>query len=299
METHTLTIEDIEGLLKRLMDLSEEVAEEEEFGRINYERIRHKLDEYEHFGNRRLRTVGELVQEAFRIGMYRMERVVRERMTTQDTDTITPQTVVNTKPVSQRDQGVLRFLAALAVHGPDEYSERAVAPAASLRDGCGWIEPGAGAHRGPRRASDALREDVPDRDAGGSEHRAHRAALHLRDCRRSTASCRRRTGRSLNGKLTDEIEYLSADEEEELTIAQANTPVDQEDRQDRGGRPDPGAQAGRGRGDRLAGGGGLRGRGPACRPSRWDGPDPVPGARRRQPGLDGREHAASGRAAAP
>ena len=101
METHTLTIEDIEGLLKRLLGISQEVAdEEEEFGRVNYERIRHRLDEYEHFGNRRLRTVGELVQEAFRIGMYRMERVVRERMTTQDTDTITPQSVVNTKPVA-------------------------------------------------------------------------------------------------------------------------------------------------------------------------------------------------------
>ena len=101
METHTLTIEDIEGLLKRLLNISQEVAdEEEEFGRVNYERIRHRLDEYEHFGNRRLRTVGELVQESFRIGMYRMERVVRERMTTQDTDTITPQSVVNTKPVA-------------------------------------------------------------------------------------------------------------------------------------------------------------------------------------------------------
>ena len=100
LENHTLTIEDIEGLLKRLLGISAEVAEEEEFGRVNYERIRHKLDEYEHFGNRRLRTVGELVKEAFRIGMYRMERVVRERMTTQDTDTITPQSVVNTKPVA-------------------------------------------------------------------------------------------------------------------------------------------------------------------------------------------------------
>src|SRR5687767_2685397 len=100
LENHTLTIEDIEALLGRLIETSEEVAEDEEFGRINYERIRHKLDEYEHFGNRRLRTVGELVQEAFRIGMYRMERVVRERMTTQDEDSITPQSVVNVKPVS-------------------------------------------------------------------------------------------------------------------------------------------------------------------------------------------------------
>src|SRR3954465_4307574 len=100
-DVYTLTIEDIEALLRRLLEVAEGLADEdEEFGRINYERVRHKLDEYEHFGNRRLRTVGELVQEAFRIGMYRMERVVRERMTTQDTDTITPQSVVNVKPVS-------------------------------------------------------------------------------------------------------------------------------------------------------------------------------------------------------
>ena len=57
------------------------------------------LDEYEHFGNRRLRTVGELIQEAFRIGLYRMERVVRERLTTEDADTITPQTIINIRPV--------------------------------------------------------------------------------------------------------------------------------------------------------------------------------------------------------
>ena len=57
------------------------------------------LDEYEHFGNRRLRTVGELIQEAFRIGLYRMERVVRERMSTEDVNTITPQTIINIRPV--------------------------------------------------------------------------------------------------------------------------------------------------------------------------------------------------------
>jgi DNA-directed RNA polymerase subunit beta len=57
------------------------------------------LDEYEHFGNRRLRTVGELIQESFRVGLYRMERVVRERMSTEDVDTITPQTIINIRPV--------------------------------------------------------------------------------------------------------------------------------------------------------------------------------------------------------
>ena len=63
------------------------------------EPIAERLDEYEHFGNRRLRTVGELIQEAFRIGLYRMERVVRERLTTEDSDTITPQTIINIRPV--------------------------------------------------------------------------------------------------------------------------------------------------------------------------------------------------------
>ena len=66
---------------------------------MSREPIRGELDEYEHFGNRRLRTTGELIQEAFRVGLYRMERVVRERMTTEDVDTITPQTIINIRPV--------------------------------------------------------------------------------------------------------------------------------------------------------------------------------------------------------
>ena len=67
--------------------------------RCRARRSRAELDEYEDFGNRRLRTVGELIQEAFRVGLYRMERVVRERMTTEDVDTITPQTIINIRPV--------------------------------------------------------------------------------------------------------------------------------------------------------------------------------------------------------
>ena len=90
------------------------------------------LDEYEHFGNRRLRTVGELIQEAFRIGLYRMERVVRERLTTEDADTITPQTIINIRPC-RLAEGVLRLLAALAVHGPDELARRASRTAAASR----------------------------------------------------------------------------------------------------------------------------------------------------------------------
>ena len=110
LETRTLTHDDIIALIKelvtlpRLLGMSEQpdveirdyAAEAVTYPR---EAVADHLDEYEHFGNRRLRTVGELIQEAFRIGLYRMERVVRERLTTEDADTITPQTIVNIRPV--------------------------------------------------------------------------------------------------------------------------------------------------------------------------------------------------------
>src|SRR5436190_49062 len=109
-ETRTLTHADILALVselaslpKRLGMLEEPEEEIKDFAAeaitLNREPIQDHLDEYEHFGNRRLRTVGELIQEAFRIGLYRMERVVRERLTTEDADTITPQTIINIRPV--------------------------------------------------------------------------------------------------------------------------------------------------------------------------------------------------------
>jgi DNA-directed RNA polymerase subunit beta len=105
-DTRVLTTEDILALVRKLVDLPTKLGVDEEskdFAAdaivLNRDPIRGELDEYEHFGNRRLRTVGELIQEAFRVGLYRMERVVRERMTTEDVDTITPQTIINIRPV--------------------------------------------------------------------------------------------------------------------------------------------------------------------------------------------------------
>ena len=92
------------------------------------EPIEERLDEYEHFGNRRLRTVGELIQEAFRIGLYRMERVVRERLTTEDADTITPQTIINIRPVVAALKEFFGSSPAQPVHGPDELAGRPDAP---------------------------------------------------------------------------------------------------------------------------------------------------------------------------
>src|SRR5215216_1060814 len=105
-DTRVLTTQDILALVKRLVDLPKALGTPDdtkdyaaEASSLSRDPIRGELDEYEHFGNRRLRTVGELIQEAFRVGLYRMERVVRERMTTEDVDTITPQTIINIRPV--------------------------------------------------------------------------------------------------------------------------------------------------------------------------------------------------------
>src|SRR4029078_11374923 len=105
-DVRVLTTEDILALVRRLVSLpatlgvledSKDFAAEAAI--ISREPIGGGVDEYAHFGNRRLRTTGELIQEAFRVGLYRMERVVRERMTTEDVDTITPQTIINIRPV--------------------------------------------------------------------------------------------------------------------------------------------------------------------------------------------------------
>ncbi|HKZ27693.1 MAG TPA: DNA-directed RNA polymerase subunit beta, partial [Rubrobacteraceae bacterium] len=193
----------------------------------NYERVRHKLDEYEHFGNRRLRTVGELVQEAFRIGMYRMERVVRERMTTQDEESITPQTVVNTKPVAS---AIKEFF------GSSQLSQ--------FMDQTNTLS-----GLSHRRRLNAMGAGGLSRERAPIEVRDVHPTHYGRMCpietpegpnigligQLSTYAMVDEYGflqtpyrKVVEGVLTDEIEYLSADEEEEFTIAQANTPVEEE-----------------------------------------------------------------------
>ena len=108
-DVRVLVNEDIIELIKRLIslpgrlgvpdDAKDYAAEANVLLATSRELIAHEIDEYEHFGNRRLRTVGELVQDAFRIGLARMERVIRERLTTEDPDTIVPATLVNIRPV--------------------------------------------------------------------------------------------------------------------------------------------------------------------------------------------------------
>ena len=140
----------------------------------------YRLDDQDHFANRRIRSVGELIQNQVRIGLSRMEHVVRERMTTQDVEAITPTTLVNIRPV---------VAAVKEFFGTSQLSQfmDQVNPLSGLTHrrrlsalGPGGLSPRPRRLRSPRRALQPLRPHVPHRDAGRSEHRPHRCALHLR-----------------------------------------------------------------------------------------------------------------------
>jgi len=236
LETRTLTHDDIIALVKelvtlpRLLGMPENPEEEiKDFAAeaivLPREPIEDHLDEYEHFGNRRLRTVGELIQEAFRIGLYRMERVVRERLTTEDADTITPQTIVNIRPVvaalkeffgsSQLSQFMdqtnslagLRHRRRLSALGAGGLT-RERAPI-EVRD----VHP---THYG--RMCPIETPEGPNIGLIGSLSSYAEISEH------GFVTTPYRVVK--NGKVTDDIVHLDATQEEERLIAQANTPVD-------------------------------------------------------------------------
>ena len=180
-------------------------------------------DDIDHLGNRRIRSVGELLQNQFRVGLLRLERVVRERMTVQDIETVTPQALINIRPVvaaikeffgsSQLSQFMdqtnslaeLTHKRRLSALGPGGLSrERA---GFEVRD----------VHHSP------LRPHLPDRNAGRPEHRSDRFARDVSRASIATASSRRRTASCNDGIVTDEIRYFTADREDEYIVAQANT----------------------------------------------------------------------------
>ncbi len=232
-DTRVLTTQDILSLVQRLVDLPRKLGVPEDSKdyaadaiTLSREPLRGELDEYEDFGNRRLRTVGELIQEAFRVGLYRMERVVRERMTTEDVDTITPQTIINIRPVvaalkeffgsSQLSQFMdqtnslsglthRRRLSALGAGG----LTRERAPI-EVRD----VHP---THYG--RMCPIETPEGPNIGLMGSL--ASFATVSefgfIQTPYRKVA----------NGKVTDEIVYLDAAEEAQYTIAQASEPIDE------------------------------------------------------------------------
>jgi DNA-directed RNA polymerase subunit beta len=189
----------------------------------------YEVDDIDHFGNRRVRSVGELIQNQVRLGLTRMERVVRERMTTQDVEAITPQTLINIRPV---------VAAIKEFFGTSQLSQfmDQTNPLAGLTH---------------KRRLSALGPGGLSRERAGFEVRDVHPSHYGRMCPIETPE-----GPNIGligslssygrinpygfvetpyrkvekGRVTDEINYLTADEEDPLVIAQANTPVDKNGR---------------------------------------------------------------------
>ena len=187
-------------------------------------------DDIDHFGNRRIRTVGELIQNQFRIGLSRMERVVRERMSMQEPDEITPQSLVNIRPI---------VAAIKEFFGSSQLSQ--------FMD---QTNPAAGITH--KRRLSALGPGGLSRERAGFEVRDVHTSHYGRMCPIETpegpnigligslATYARVNSygfietpyrRVVDGKVTDDVDYLTADEEENYVIAQANALFDPETRE--------------------------------------------------------------------
>ena len=221
-DQQTLTVDDVVAAIKYIVALHD--------GRTQIEAPQGTLDisadDIDHFGNRRMRTVGELIQNQLRTGLARMERVVRERMTTQDVEAITPQSLINIRPV----------VAALKeFFGTSQLSQfmDQTNPIAGLTH---------------KRRLSALGPGGLSRDRAGMEVRDVHPSHYGRMCPIETpegpnigligslASYGRINPFGFvetpyrkveNGQVTDKVDYLTADDEDRYVIAQANAALDE------------------------------------------------------------------------
>ena len=219
-EVTVLTDEDIVATLRYLLSLA---AGEQGF----------KVDDIDHFGNRRIRTVGELVANQFRIGMSRMERVVRERMSSQDIDEITPQSLINIRPIVA---SIKEFFGSSQL---SQFMDQAN-PLTGLTHKRRLSALGPGGLAGHKSGS-SRRTNVPT--AVRDVHNSHYSrmcpietpegpnigligslALYARFNEYGFIEAPFR--RVENGVATDQIDWMTADEEEKHVIAPANTPLD-------------------------------------------------------------------------
>ncbi len=221
--TTTLTEGDVVATIEYLVRLHEGQATMTVPGGVE---VPVETDDIDHFGNRRLRTVGELIQNQIRVGMSRMERVVRERMTTQDVEAITPQTLINIRPVVA---AIKEFFGTSQLSQFMDQNN----PLSGL------------AHK--RRLS-ALGPGGLSRERAGFEVRDVHSSHYGRMCPIETpegpnigligalATYARVNEYGFietpyrkvsNGRVTGEVVYLAADEEEEHVIAQANASIDE------------------------------------------------------------------------
>jgi hypothetical protein len=138
-----------------------------------------EIDDIDHLGNRRVRSVGELMENQYRIGLLRMERAIKERMSMVEIDTVMPHDLINAKPAAA---AVREFFGSsqLSQFMDQTNPLRDHPQAPPVGAWPGRSDPRARRLRGPRRAPDALRPHLPDRDAGRSEHRPDQLAGDLR-----------------------------------------------------------------------------------------------------------------------
>ncbi len=212
-----ITKEDILASINYNMHLEEEVG---------------TSDDIDHLGNRRIRAVGELLQNQYRIGLSRMERVVRERMTTQDVDSLTPQSLINIKPVTA---AVKEFFGSSQLSQFMDQNN----PLSELTH---------------KRRLSALGPGGLSRDRAGFEVRDVHYTHYGRMCPIETPegpniglinslACYARVNQygfveapyrvvdksdPMNPVVTDEVVYLTADEEDNFVVAQANEPLDED-----------------------------------------------------------------------
>ena len=218
----TLTKEDVVATIEYLVRLHEGQTTMTVPGGVE---VPVETDDIDHFGNRRLRTVGELIQNQIRVGLSRMERVVRERMTTQDVEAITPQTLINIRPV---------VAAINEFFGTSQLSQ--------FMD---QNNPLSGLTH--KRRLSALGPGGLSRERAGLEVRDVHSSHYGRMCPIETPegpnigligslSVYARVNpfgfietpyrKVVDGVVSDDIEYLTADEEDRHVVAQANSPID-------------------------------------------------------------------------
>ena len=186
-------------------------------------------DDIDHLGNRRIRSVGELLQNQFRIGLTRMERVIRERMTIQDVEGVTPQGLINIRPVVAAvkeffgSSQLSQFMDQINPLGELTHKRRlsALGPGGLSRERAGFeVRDVHHSHYG--------RMCPIETPEGPNIGLINSLSTYAHVNQYGFIETPYRKADKANGRVTEEIEYLTADEEEKYTIAQANTLLDAE-----------------------------------------------------------------------
>ena len=231
-------IEEIKQAIKRdIHDLiPKHITKEDIFASINYnmhlEYGAGNADDIDHLGNRRIRAVGELLQNQYRIGLSRLERVVRERMTTQDTESISPQSLINIKPVTAAvkeffgSSQLSQFMDQNNPLGELTHKRRlsALGPGGLSRDRAGFeVRDVHYSHYG--RMCPIETPEGPN--IGLINSLASYARINQYGFVEAPYRKIDKTDPS-NPRVTDEVVYMTADEEDNYHVAQANEPLDEE-----------------------------------------------------------------------